>query len=110
VTEKTGLNRKRIVTPTWGEMIERLERCIRKAKKASAEVARVRDWNQVMVCMLCLTEVEDAIRLANPTQKWTTDPEPIAKRFQAELMKLDELSARTQAQQMQRWLRAFPIP
>jgi hypothetical protein len=60
--------------------------------------------------MLAIVEIEDLIQSSNPAQKWTTDPEPLAMRLQAELKKLNEHWAVVLMQQMQRWLRAFPIP
>jgi hypothetical protein len=60
--------------------------------------------------MLAIVEIEDLAQESNPFPKWIRDPEPLVQRLQGELKKLDEYWAKILMQQMQQWLREFPIP
>jgi hypothetical protein len=89
-----------------GRDSEEVGRCRHQANVASNKMPVSRDWVQVITCMHIMLEIEDLIQKSTPAQNWIYDPKPLAQRLKL----LNEHWAMSLVNQVQRWLRPFPIP
>jgi hypothetical protein len=89
---------------TWEEMALEILWHLETARQ-EAILSQVHNWTQHARCLAALTELEEQIQTANRRRNWISDPEPVIRKFQLELMKSDEKWARNLARYLRLWLR-----